>query len=607
MSGPRGGVQEGDLGHREGDVAHEEKQVEYLREVLGRYGPGRPGGGLRILDLGCGTGGLAVRLAEKGHLVTGVDRSSAAIARARCAAVSAGVRVDFSQLDFLELDTTLPIAEIDAAICLPFVGWGDDADQLRLLQSIRGKMAAGGILVLDHGNPLCIARHFGRTYDLGAGRVRAGLTMSAQDERSSTAGRDVRLYTIPELANLVRAAGFEIVGVHADFAAGQQPTTDSRNVQIVATPLPAPPADLALSFHGADAAAELAQLNLKWSPDEVEWLEPALEAVWSPMLAGGTGEIARLSRDYALIDPWGGERAAPVISAFFGVELSPESIVFGAGATGLLRQIAPLARAGRLLTNPYVHRDFALWAVAEAASLAWIDESEEDEVRDAIAATAPTLIYLDRPSALGTIIPRGNLVGICRQALQHRGLVVIDEAYHAYFAGSDSAVSLIPSVDNLVVIRSLSKAYCCGGLRVGFAVGGTAAARALRRLVAPLQVSELAFQMGLRLLEAGDMFAKLRRRIREAKTAMTGLLAGADLKVVAGHEDLPWVLVEDASGRVHAEFMNRGIAGKRLLPFSPGAAPGTGWLRLSVPLSAERMARFQRSMVQAGGCLPGNP
>lgn len=49
----------------------------------------------RIADLGCGTGSLAILLAEAGHTVSGVDVAAGMITRARAKAAAAGVDADF--------------------------------------------------------------------------------------------------------------------------------------------------------------------------------------------------------------------------------------------------------------------------------------------------------------------------------------------------------------------------------------------------------------------------------------------------------------------------------------------------------------------------------
>ena len=55
-------------------------------------------GGRRILDLGCGTGGHALRLAERGHDVTAVDISEAMLARARRKPRAGGVRFEHGDI-----------------------------------------------------------------------------------------------------------------------------------------------------------------------------------------------------------------------------------------------------------------------------------------------------------------------------------------------------------------------------------------------------------------------------------------------------------------------------------------------------------------------------
>ncbi len=55
----------------------------------------------RVLDCGCGTGDLAIWLAERGCTVTGVDFLAAPLEQARARAAARGVAVNFLQMDAL--------------------------------------------------------------------------------------------------------------------------------------------------------------------------------------------------------------------------------------------------------------------------------------------------------------------------------------------------------------------------------------------------------------------------------------------------------------------------------------------------------------------------
>ncbi|MBR1158083.1 aminotransferase class I/II-fold pyridoxal phosphate-dependent enzyme [Bradyrhizobium elkanii] len=429
----------------------------------------------------------------------------------------------------------VPVEDIDAAIGFGPLNVSGSAYIERLLRTIRDRLAADGLIVL-----------------------------AANGE------------TWLDWNVLLRACGFA-------------PIASPWPERIVAKRAPQPPDSLAVNLHHA---APQTGLNLRWSPDEAEFLSPAPTEIWARLAAS---DMRRIACDYALADPWGGARAAPVLSTFFRVDLPAGNIAFGAGATGLLRQLAPLARAGRLLASPFAHPDFLSWATAEGAELGWIGNDQDDEELCAtIAAFTPHVVHLERPSPCGAILDADGVLRVCVTARRHGAIVVIDEAYLAYFAGAMSAVTIAPMADNLIVVRSLSKAYCAGGLRVGFAVAGGMASRALRRLTAPLQVSELAFQMGLMLLEAGDIFTRLRARIATGKPSMVHALGRLGLDVAAGHAELPWTVIDDASGEAAALLEAHGISGKRLCPF--GAAQDGGLLRMAVPLSDERRAQFLQAM-----------
>jgi len=61
--------------------------------------------GARVLDLGCGTGELALYLAARGHSVTGLDGSAVAITKARQKAAERGLTATFRVADATQLES----------------------------------------------------------------------------------------------------------------------------------------------------------------------------------------------------------------------------------------------------------------------------------------------------------------------------------------------------------------------------------------------------------------------------------------------------------------------------------------------------------------------
>jgi len=105
----------------------------------------RPGD--HILDLGCGPGLYASRLAEKGLRVTGVDFSQSSIAYASRQARERGLQIRYRCQDYLDLDDH---SEYEAALLI----YGDfcplSPDQRRkLLANIHRALKSRGALVLD--------------------------------------------------------------------------------------------------------------------------------------------------------------------------------------------------------------------------------------------------------------------------------------------------------------------------------------------------------------------------------------------------------------------------------------------------------------------------
>jgi histidinol-phosphate aminotransferase len=79
------------------------------------------------------------------------------------------------------------------------------------------------------------------------------------------------------------------------------------------------------------------------------------------------------------------------------------------------------------------------------------------------------------------------------------GIVLVDEAYAEY--ADYSIVPLIEKYENLIVLRTFSKAFSLAGLRLGYAVANLTLAKALGKTPAPYAVNVVSLSMGRKMLE----------------------------------------------------------------------------------------------------------
>jgi len=160
----------------------------------------------RVVDIGGGTGGFAVRLAREGHAVTVVDPSPDALAALARRADEAGVAglVTGVQGDLTDIGTHVPPGSADVVLChgvLEVV-----PDPAAALRTITGVLREGGLLSL-----LVAQRHAAVVARAMAGHFQQALGML--DDPAS--GRGGRRYTADEVAALLADAGFTLEETHA--------------------------------------------------------------------------------------------------------------------------------------------------------------------------------------------------------------------------------------------------------------------------------------------------------------------------------------------------------------------------------------------------------
>jgi histidinol-phosphate aminotransferase len=132
---------------------------------------------------------------------------------------------------------------------------------------------------------------------------------------------------------------------------------------------------------------------------------------------------------------------------------------------------------------------------------------------DRIARSTARAFLLTSPNApTGVAFTNSEIEEVLQQ---FKGLLVVDEAYAPFAA--ENAVSLLARYPNLVVVRTLSKAYALAGIRLGYALAHPEIVDVLDRVRDSYNVSRLSQTAAIAALGDPDYYARVIDKIRATR------------------------------------------------------------------------------------------
>jgi SAM-dependent methyltransferase len=175
----------------------------------------------KILDLACGFGRHANRLAALGHSVTGVDFMPGFLEIAQKKAAEMGVLVDYQQGDMRRISF---VEEFDRVLLLfTSFGYFEDDENVQIMENIRRALKPEGLLrfdipnrdvvvkdlpvshVIEKGGDLIINR---LSFDILSGRFH-NRRIIIRDGVRKDKPHSIRLYNATEIQELLNRAGLE--------------------------------------------------------------------------------------------------------------------------------------------------------------------------------------------------------------------------------------------------------------------------------------------------------------------------------------------------------------------------------------------------------------
>ncbi len=122
-------------------------------------------------------------------------------------------------------------------------------------------------------------------------------------------------------------------------------------------------------------------------------------------------------------------------------------------------------------------------------------ELEKDKFLDTISTSQAKVLFLCSPNN-----PTGNSIDDLEFYIQNfNGIVVVDEAY-IEFSPEDSAVKLLNKYPNLIVLKTLSKAFGMAGLRIGVGFASVEISSLFIKLKPPYNISSESQRLALEQL-----------------------------------------------------------------------------------------------------------
>ena len=226
-------------------------ESKFADDVIKNFNPSAK----NILDVFCGTGQHAIRMAQRGYTVTGIDASRDMLNVAQDKTHSAGVSVRYECADIKDFK---PARRYDAAYCLgyTFLYMLTHTDVLEFFRTVSNALIQGGVLLVDFINGWSFLKeperdkYFYQSKEVKIFQFEQAtlnkkerlvhieycylIDRNERNIKTIYAEEDLRIFFDDEVKSLMSTCKFEKVKSYGDYSTDDKESTNAPNVVIVA-------------------------------------------------------------------------------------------------------------------------------------------------------------------------------------------------------------------------------------------------------------------------------------------------------------------------------------------------------------------------------------
>lgn len=294
------------------------------------------------------------------------------------------------------------------------------------------------------------------------------------------------------------------------------------------------------------------------------------------------------------------EALASSINVSHGTNVDSASIWAANGSNEIIQTILLAFEGGALGFEP----SYSMHPlISKVVGKNWISiprdknfEIGDSQIEKAISATETKIIFITTPNNPTGTSTSLELISKVASAIESRqGLVVVDEAY-GEFSKNPSAITLIKRHPNVLVSKTMSKAFAFAGARLGYLIADPKVIEALQLVRLPYHLSALTQAAALAAISKQSSLSKDVERLREAREEVAKEINSMGLQSYPSEANfLLFSGFIDSSVKLWEELLNRGV-----LVRDVGIA---GHLRVTIGTRAENRAFLDalREITQSRG------
>ncbi len=219
------------------------------------------------------------------------------------------------------------------------------------------------------------------------------------------------------------------------------------------------------------------------------------------------------------------QKLREVASRLYGV--SAEQIVCGNGSDELISVIfgAFLEHNSKVLVTAPDFSMYGFYAHIAECETVTLQKNEslnftaEDLIAKAKAENVDMVIFSNPCNPTGQGIKRDDVLKIANSL---DCLIIVDEAYMDFW--SESILDTVANLENVIVLKTCSKAFALAGIRLGFAVTSQELASYLNRARSPFNINTLTQAVAVALLEDANALTEASESLVRSRIQLEQLL-----------------------------------------------------------------------------------